>query len=145
MKDMKIFLTIFILFSALNSCSLNNRQQNKEHTDNVIKTSNGKLKCLNKLNVYKNISSDTLIISEFTLKNIGTEPVKIIEYSVSCGCTNAFVTDSIIKPGIEEVFTMNINTQGKTPGEHSVIAILKTNGRKKYYKLEAKLIIKQNS
>ena len=97
--------------------------------------SKGELICeQDKINVGQ-IKSDTVLKHCFRFRNIGSEELKITQFDVSCNCTKANVSDSIVLPLETCDFFMEIDTKGKSKGKHYVVAIFQTNGQRRFYKL----------
>ncbi len=141
-KMKKIVGLLFLfLFLFLSSCIINNKDNHSGETNHDNKKTSGKLICLEKSAIFGVIPADTIIEGLFQFVNIGAETVKIIYYDVSCGCTLAILSDSLVMPGDSTIFIMSVNTQGKSPGNHVVNAVLKTNGLQTFYKLDVKFTI----
>jgi len=120
-----------------------NKSKNTQQSDGEkIEQTKGELKFFNEIRTFYNIPDDTIITSVFRFRNIGEDTVKIIDYSVTCGCTYAYISDSLVCPKEEGSFTMVVNTRGKGSGLKTIVAVLVTNGKKKHYKLETKLFMK---
>lgn len=103
----------------------------------------GKLECKAKTVDGGIVKRDSVIITNFQLSNVGTESLRIIEFSVSCGCSSAHVVDSVIMPGKSTIFTMKIDTKDKHPGSLQTDAVLITNGQHKYCKLTTKYFVEK--
>ena len=87
-------------------------------------------------------SDDDTITCKFTFINQGSEPIEILEYSVSCNCTALDYKRDAMMVNDTIVFAMVIYTKDKKAGEHSSKAIIKTNGRRRYYDLAANFTVK---
>ncbi|MBR9691063.1 DUF1573 domain-containing protein [Candidatus Woesearchaeota archaeon] len=49
---------------------------------------------------------DGIITKEFSVKNVGSQDLEIISVSTSCGCTEADIEDTVIKPGQNSILTV---------------------------------------
>ena len=83
------------------------------------------------------VNANDTIVCDFFFINQGTEPVKIIEHTVSCGCTGLRYNSNDILAGDTVVITMLTNTKGKIAGNHSSVAVLETNGKRRFYDITA--------
>jgi hypothetical protein len=137
-------IEIFTLVLILAGC---NYQSQKSKAAIIVSDAGrmtlGKIECKEKTIDVGIIRRDSVIITNFQLSNAGTESIRIIEFSVSCGCTSAHIADSLIMPGKSTIFTMKIDTKGKHPGPLQTDAVLITNGQHKYCKLTTKYLIKR--
>ncbi|MDR2145275.1 MAG: DUF1573 domain-containing protein [Tannerella sp.] len=73
------------------------------------------------------------ITCNFRFVNQGSEPVRIIDHSVSCDCSDLIYNDKDIMVNDTVVVTMIIDTTGKSVGDHSSVAVLKTTGKRRFY------------
>ena len=72
----------------------------------------------------------------FSLLNIGTEPVIILEKTMSCNCTDLKTSLDTIKPNETTDLKVKIDTKDKNPGKNGATITVKTNGLRKFYLLE---------
>jgi hypothetical protein len=72
----------------------------------------------------------------FSFKNIGTEPVIILEKTMSCNCTELKTSLDTIQPNETTNLRVKINTKDKNPGKNEATVTVKTNGSRKFYLLE---------
>lgn len=65
---------------------------------------------------------------EFTFKNVGTEPLKVLEIKPGCGCTSAQDYTREVAPGGEGRIPLTLNTTNKPNGVmHPLTVDVKTN------------------
>ena len=72
----------------------------------------------------------------FSFKNIGTEPVIILEKTMSCNCTDLKTSLDTIQPNEITNLKVKIDTKDKNPGKNEATITVKTNGSRKFYLLE---------
>ena len=149
---MKIIIFIFLLAFVM-ACS--NNSQNTESRNITIETTetqeqsmekldgNGFLIGNNRLNLGEFSDNDT-IICKFTFINQGSEPLEILEHSVSCDCTRLDYKRNAIMINDTIVFTMIIHTKDKREGDHFSSALIKTNGKRRFYDLIANFTVTQD-
>jgi hypothetical protein len=68
--------------------------------------------------------------------NIGTEPVIILEKTMSCNCTDLKTSLDTIQPDETTNLKVKIDTKDKNPGQNEATITVKTNGSRKFYLLE---------
>lgn len=71
----------------------------------------------------------------FNFKNTGTEPVIILEKTMSCNCTNLKSNNDTIAPQQNTSLEATIDTKDKDPGYGEATITVKTNGSRKFYLL----------
>lgn len=81
------------------------------------------------------IKKGTPIKHTFNFKNTGTEPVIIIEKTMSCNCTNLKSSNDTIAPQQNTSLEATINTKDKDPGYGEATITVKTNGKRKFFLL----------
>lgn len=137
---MRIKVLFFIVVIFICGCLQNNKNKRLEPTAEQIKTQG--IFDFGQKSIDLGVVKDETVLSwMFNLNNVGTEAIKVIEYSVSCSCTAASLNDSVIPPAKTGYFTMKIDTKGKFPGGYQTDAVLKTNGKRTFYTLTARYII----
>jgi len=83
------------------------------------------------------VQANDSVVCEFRFVNRGSEPVKIVDYTVSCDCSELIYNDKEIPVNDTVVIKMIIDTAGKSVGNHSSVAVLKTNGKRRFYDITA--------
>ena len=68
--------------------------------------------------------------------NIGTEPVIILEKTMSCNCTDLKTSLDTIQPDETTNLKVKIDTKDKNPCQNEATITVKTNGSRKFYLLE---------
>jgi hypothetical protein len=128
-----LILTCFVIL--LLSCS-----KSKEiKKDIVIETetkSKGMLDCKETSFYAGKIKPGQPIAHTFSFRNIGTEPVIILEKTMSCNCTNLKTSLDTIQPNEITYLNVKIDTKDKNPGKNEATITVKTNGSRKFYLLE---------
>jgi hypothetical protein len=81
------------------------------------------------------IKKGTPIKHTFNFKNTGTEPVIIIEKTMSCNCTNLKSSNDTIAPQQNTSLEATIDTKDKDPGYGEATITVKTNGKRKFFLL----------
>lgn len=87
------------------------------------------------VNNYLKVSSDTLDFhmlnygeigqENIYLKNISHEDIEILDYQKSCSCTRAIFQRGVIRPGLQQQLTVEVNTKKAKAGQgRSVINLL---------------------
>lgn len=71
----------------------------------------------------------------FNFKNTGTEPVIILEKTMSCNCTNLKSSNDTIAPQLNTSLEATIDTKDKDPGYGEATITVKTNGKRKFFLL----------
>jgi archaellum component FlaF (FlaF/FlaG flagellin family) len=127
---------IFILWGTIVLMSFTNGIADKDRTK-------GELICEQKNIDVGRIVNDTIFKTAFRFKNNGSEELRITQFNVSCNCTQASVSDSLILPNEECEFFMEVDTKGKSVGKHKVTAVLQTNGQRRFYKLTSLFEIRE--
>ena len=138
---MKSIIFFILLVSAFSCCNIRSNEagkvQESSHEESIeIVYGDGFLTCINNVQLGMVHENDT-ITCEFLFINQGSEPVKIIEYTVSCDCSTLEYNYNDIMVNDTVVISMLIHTKGKRAGEHSSVAVIKTNGKRRFYDLTA--------
>jgi hypothetical protein len=76
------------------------------------------------------------IAHNFSFRNKGTEPVIILEKTMSCNCTHLETSLDTIQPNETTYLNVKIDTKDKKPGKGEATITLKTDGSRKFYLLE---------
>ena len=121
----------FILFS----CS----KSNETTKDVFVKTetkSKGILDCKETSFYAGKIKPGQPIVHTFSFRNTGTEPVIILEKTMSCNCTHIKTSSDTINPIETTDLKVKIDTKDKNPGKSEATITVKTNGSRKFYLLE---------
>jgi hypothetical protein len=121
----------FILFS----CSKSNKTT-KDVFVKIETKSKGMLDCKETSFYAGKIKPGQPIAHTFSFRNIGTEPVIILEKTMSCNCTNLKTSLDTIQPNEITYLNVKIDTKDKNPGKNEATITVKTNGSRKFYLLE---------
>ena len=138
-------IIFYLLFLIVIPCCNNKRkevkntdvqlpQQQKEIIEKL--DGNGLLVGINRQQIGLFNEKDT-ITCDFLFINQGSEPVKIIEHTVSCDCSELRYNGKDIMVKDTVIISMVIHTKGKNVGNHSSVAVIKTNGKRRFYDITA--------
>lgn len=133
---MRIFIYFLIVFITV-SCKqkeLNEEKVSNKKSVSII-SSNGNLECSELVFNAGKIKKGTPIKHTFNFKNTGTEPVIILEKTMSCNCTNLKSSNDTISPQQNTSLEATIDTKDKDPGYGEATITVKTNGSRKFYLL----------
>ena len=133
-------ILIFTCFSFLIlSCS--KAKEIKENSivpeiEKKINPSKGLLECKETIYYAGKIQAGEPIEHTFSFVNIGTEPVIILEKTMSCNCTDLKTSLDTIQPKETTNLKVKIDTKDKNLGKNDATVTVKTNGSRKFYLLE---------
>ena len=133
---MRIFIYFLIVFITV-SCKQKELNEKSVLTEENVEIVNSKgLLETNELtfNAGK-IRKGTPIKHTFNFKNTGTEPVIILEKTMSCNCTNLKSSNDTIAPQQNTSLEATIDTKDKDPGYGEATITVKTNGKRKFFLL----------
>lgn len=85
------------------------------------------------------------IIQNYSMVNNGTEPVEILNYRKSCNCTEAEISQLVVQPQDSVDVKLVVETNDKNLGRHKINVTLETNGKRKFYYLEAEFDLIEKS
>lgn len=75
-------------------------------------------------------SEDSPIVStEFTVTNVGNQPLIIHQAVASCGCTDPEYSQEPVQPGKSTTLKVTYDGTGKYPGHFKKSITLRTNGK----------------
>ncbi len=98
--------------------------------------SKGLLECKETTYYAGKIQAGQPIEHTFSFVNIGTEPVIILEKTMSCNCTDLKTSLDTIQPNETTNLKVKIDTKDKNLGKNDATVTVKTNGSRKFYLLE---------
>ncbi len=131
---------IFICLSILIlSCSKSKEIKKNSVIPETKKTetqSKGLLECKETSFYAGKIQAGQPIEHTFSFVNIGTEPVIILEKTMSCNCTDLKTSLDTIQPKETTNLKVKIDTKDKKTGQNEATITVKTNGSRKFYLLE---------
>ena len=131
---------IFMCFSFLIlSCSKKKEIQENNiisKTEKAEIPSKGLLECKENSFYAGKVKASQPVEHTFSFVNIGTEPVIILEKTMSCNCTDLKTSLDTIKPNETTNLKVKIDTKDKNLGKNNATVTVKTNGSRKFYLLE---------
>ena len=136
---MKLLLTILLL-AVFSSCK-QETESNKTSTNGfkkeytTYKSSNGILDTKDLVFDAGKIKKNTEIKQVFSFTNIGSEPVTILDKTMSCNCTSLRSSNDTIQPNQNTNLEVTIDTKDKNIGHGEATITIKTNSKRKFYLL----------
>lgn len=110
---MKKLLMIMMLFAGL---------QIAQAQEEVVKTG-AQIEFKEKLFNFGTIAQGDTVLHTFTFENIGTEPLKILSASGSCGCTVPKYSRDEIAPGAKGEVQVKFNSAGKMGMQNKTVTL----------------------
>lgn len=135
---MRKLIFMFVSFFML-SCSKSNEIKEKNVVPEIekkINPSKGLLECKETSYYAGKVKAGQPVEHTFSFVNIGTEPVIILEKTMSCNCTDLKTSLDTIKPNETTNLKVKIDTKDKNLGKNNATVTVKTNGSRKFYLLE---------
>ena len=132
-------ILIFTCFSFLIlSCS--KAKEIKENSivseiEKIETPSKGLLECKETSYYAGKVKAGQPVEHTFSFENIGTEPVIILEKTMSCNCTNLKSSNDTIAPQQNTSLEATIDTKDKDSGYGEATITVKTNGKRKFFLL----------
>lgn len=81
------------------------------------------------------LSRDTIIYQNYTIRNIGNNPLIVYHVSPDCNCTDYDLSQRIALPGDSTIIRLTISTKGKQVGMFMLNTVIKVNTNKQFYRL----------
>lgn len=132
-------ILIFMCFFLIVSCNKSKEINEKSIITKIEKIetpSKGILDCKETSFYAGKVKTGQPVEHTFSFKNIGTEPVIILEKTMSCNCTDLKTSLDTIQPNEITNLKVKIDTKDKNPGKNEATITVKTNGSRKFYLLE---------
>lgn len=132
-------ILIFMCFFLIVSCNKSKEINEKSIITKIEKIetpSKGILDCKETSFYAGKVKTGQPVEHTFSFKNIGTEPVIILEKTMSCNCTDLKTSLDTIQPNEITNLKVKIDTKDKNQGENEATITVKTNGSRKFYLLE---------
>lgn len=130
-----IFMCFFLIVSCNKSKEINEKSIITK-TEKIETPSKGILDCKETSFYAGKVKTGQPVEHTFSFKNIGTEPVIILEKTMSCNCTDLKTSLDTIQPNEITNLKVKIDTKDKNPGKNEATITVKTNGSRKFYLLE---------
>lgn len=131
-----IFISTSILIMSCNKSKEIKKNSVFPETEKTEIQSKGLLECKETTYYAGKIQAGEPIEHTFSFVNIGTEPVIILEKTMSCNCTDLKTSLDTIQPKETTNLKVKIDTKDKNTGQNEATITVKTNGSRKFYLLE---------
>lgn len=116
MKYAFLLIAITLVFSACNS--------SKENQNQGTGTTNAEIAFEDKNHDFGTLTEGDVVVHSFKFKNIGSDPLQILDVQVSCGCTVAAKPEGLIGVGQEDEIKIQFNSQGKVGSNKKSVGII---------------------
>ena len=133
---MRVLIFISILIMSCNKSKEIKKNSVVPETEKTEIQSKGLLECKETTYYAGKIQAGEPIEHTFSFVNIGTEPVIILEKTMSCNCTDLKTSLDTIQPKETTNLKVKIDTKDKNTGQNEATITVKTNGSRKFYLLE---------
>lgn len=133
---MRVLIFISILIMSCNKSKEIKKNSVVPETEKTEIQSKGLLECKETTYYAGKIQAGEPIEHTFSFVNIGTDPVIILEKTMSCNCTDLKTSLDTIQPKETTNLKVKIDTKDKNTGKNEATITVKTNGSRKFYLLE---------
>jgi hypothetical protein len=119
---MKHAFKLLALITLLASCS--STETKESDTGDKANLSNAIIEFENKDHNFGILEEGDVVVHSYKFKNVGTDPLQIMDVQVSCGCTVAAKPDMLVGVGQESEIKIQFNSAGKVGTNKKSIGVI---------------------
>lgn len=119
---MKIAIQLVALVLLMTAC--NSTETNTSDAEGQVNLSNAEIEFENKDHDFGTLEEGDVVTHSYKFKNVGTDPLQIMDVQVSCGCTVAAKPEMLVGVGQESEIKIQFNSQGKVGSNKKSIGVI---------------------